>query len=1153
MKFPKLPKLKVPNWIFNIKIPKIFQKSEGKKSFYAIWKKFIRQVPTDSRTIINGYQHFIVLGTEKSGKTDLIQGLIEQSQDLYPFDTSYTNIPDVQFYLGPNQIIQEVSFATLEDRTIKIRKQIIRLWKKLYARKDPIILIAYNCFSNEHQNLRDLNKLAQLIAGKVSLLSEITKKPLQIRIALTHLDQIHGYLEFARFLKQQNLSFNISVSSNFESNTLASTLRNFYEENLSLMLTTTSNHDFSKILLFSKEMPLLFPTIEEFLRALVARVSFSGSLKLDTLSFTSNQESSTSFIPFQWKKQPSMEIFFRHPMLKHQLASASLCLFVTALILNPYFQQRNILAWAHQGIDQLDLLQFKTFQEEIIPAYTQILDDAENSFLAPLRISFFGEKLDTAKNNLANRMRKHYIEREFRKAILENKGELKCLYFLGLMHTTTENHLGKFILKNSKQVSSSVNIEDNLLRAYVNSCSSPDYASPLFNLDKANPFLALTSFDPWLTYLKRIQDVSTQPLFIEHNFEEMTREADRLLSAINRIKSDPLAFGISTLLEEEKGVQNTSDNIRVIRWLGENLEMLEDFLSFIKQTSTVPLDIEGLNIAQFFAKVKKLATLQERESQTYNFAIGDYLFTFQTKLWVDLVVAHQVERAIQKYIVLNNDTGGSIFFKNTSEAPPPTLPIFNTSFPYFASKISIPGRYSRLEYENKIRSAAEKLTYLVDSLTINPEEKKRFTTFLMQEVISYMKTYQEYYVKFFDSCGMGTHSFDQLKTILKELTSHTSGFHDFLSMVKHHTSAFSDPVLSIKGGEKLNEFAFLNAMLTHDQGEAPYAEYQRIMGDLLQDLERGTSQDSYHEFHPVFSPYLTPATIVSLHILKNDQKSYLGRLNKCLEELKVPRRYQSPFLDPVLALHEIGLRDLKKAIDQIWAAHFYPRIEALIAKFPFNLKGEETVSIEELEEMLNPKGEFYQALDEVIVSYYRNVNLSHLQLDEKISTMLTSLQDVSELLWDKEGNPQPIELNIKSVPFTQINEENPVLVLSYLVIGNESIRNLNQMPSWQKIKVSWWKKDNCSIGVELMNKYTSSKSYKNIQKGDTTWSFFELLREATQDNSNVWSWNIDSSEGNDGYRVSLFFDVNPNELIKIPNTYGNEVEHHDFLQISKNR
>ncbi|MGH2613426.1 MAG: hypothetical protein ACRDFB_10330, partial [Rhabdochlamydiaceae bacterium] len=179
MKWPKIPTFKMPKW--NMRLPRLFKSSV---SFYSIWKKFVRQIPPESRSLVKEYQHFIVLGDEKSGKIQLIEGLIEQSQDLYPFDTTYTTASEVQFYLGPRQVIQEMSFATLENRTIKVRKQVIRLWKKLYAQQSPIILIPYDCCTRPHDQ-RECSKLAQLIAGKISLLTEIVKKPVKVRIALT--------------------------------------------------------------------------------------------------------------------------------------------------------------------------------------------------------------------------------------------------------------------------------------------------------------------------------------------------------------------------------------------------------------------------------------------------------------------------------------------------------------------------------------------------------------------------------------------------------------------------------------------------------------------------------------------------------------------------------------------------------------------------------------------------------------------------------------------------------------------------------------------------------------------------------------------------------------------------------------------------------
>ncbi len=1145
MKFPRFPKFslpRLPKWNFNIKFPKLFQRSDSSKSFYYVWKKFLGQIPHESRSTINSYQHFIVLGNVQSGKTDLIRGLIEQSQDLYPFDTSYTENQDIQFYLGPNQVIQEISFSSLEDKSIKGRRKTIKLWKKLYVRRDPIIIISYNCLSNEHNNLKDLNRLAQLIAGKISLLSEITKKPLKVRIALTHLDKVPGYLDFARFLKQENLTFDINLSSKFESNALVASLKKFFEEYITLMLTSTSNRDFSKMLSFSKEMPSHFHTIEEFLRVLVSRVSFANSIELDALSFTSNQESSTSFNPFQWTRLPSMEIFFRHPMLKHQLASAGLLLLLISPLMHFYFKEKNELTLAQKGIDHLNLLQYHKFQEKLIPSYVAFFDNNPTGYLSYLTPHFFGEKLHSTTNKLADRIRKHYIEREYRKAVLENKGELKCLYFNALMHATSNNNLGRFILEDSKKIASAINIDENLLKAYVNSCKEISSNTSLFNFSKVNPFIPFTSFNPWMNFLKKIQELCTQQIYVEQNFEEIVKDSEKLLSAVNRLNNDTLPFAIATLLEEETGLDSTSENIQVIRWVGENIDALSSYLQFIQQTSTVPLDIEDMNIAQFFTKIKKMSAMTDRENQTYNFTLNDQLFTLHTKLWIDLVVAHNVERAIQKYVVLNNNSSGSIFFRNTTEASDPLRPIFNGSFPHFSYKTSIPGRYTRLEYENKVRSTAEKLSHWIDSLAVNPEDKRRFTTFLIHEVVNYVKTYQNYYVKYFDSCDIQNVSLDNLKRTLRDIGQDSSSFHEFLKFMDYQTSAFSEPVITLKNMRDLNHFDFLNKILTVDGDEAPYAQYQKVIGQLIKDLDADPSIGN-SDFQNALKPYITNVARVSSNILQSNPKSYVNRVKECLNGIGIPEKYQSVFLKPVLQLYKLGLPDLKRCIEHVWSTNFESRIETLLSKFPFNPESTEILTFEEVDGTLNPKSEFYQTMVEVMSTCCKNnegvwrpLDSQDLQLNENIFPKLNQVQRIADLMWDKEGNPQPISMNIQSVPFTNSPEDNPIVVLSYLVIGDQYIRNLNQTPAWQTIKIDWWKMDTCSIGVELMSKYTNSRSYKCLQKLNSSWSFFELLRDSNADNKNIFTWNLADDSGSEKCNVSVCFEKNPKFLLVPDNT-----------------
>lgn len=1120
MKWPDFLKFKLPKWKWDFKIPTFFKPS---LSFFGAWKKFVRQIPPESRSILKSYQHFIVLGAPKSGKSDLIRGLIDQSQDLYPFDTTYTEIPDIQFYIGPRQVIEEIAFSTLEDRSIRARKQIIRLWKKLYAKNPPLVVVAYDCGSGPIEDLKEFNRLAQLIAGKASLLSEISKRQIKLRIALTHLDKLTGYLEFARFLKQQNLTFTIPLSSQFETHQLSAHLRAFAEEHLSLILTSVPPGDYKKILQFFKEMPQIFAQVEEFLRALMGRVSFKQSVELDKLCLTSNQEGSSAFSVFQWAQRIEIPLFFRYPLLKHQIAASFLAVAAATFFLSSYVNLRRELSYVKRGVELLDLLQFRSFDDQIVKSAQPIRNTFTHSSLYP---HFFTQQLKGAKDHLAHRIRKHILEPAFRKTVLENKGEFKYLYFLGLTQASSNNHMGKFVYKNAGAWSKVLGFDPNLVKLYV-TCSTGPMPASLFTESKVSPFLPLTSPDPWVSYLKKMKEITDQPIFIEQPFEneEIFKETEKLLTAISRVRGDPLIFAIATLLDEGEFKEN--ENIKTVHWIGENIDALENFLLFVMHTSIPRQSVQGMNLTQFFAKLKEITLLSNSENELYNFALQGHLFAFDSKKWTDHVIVHNIERAIQEYIAANANQSGTIFFNHTLETPEPSVVHFQKLSPGVGSQLVIPGRYSRVDFEKKVRSPTEKLLAFLESLPINFEEKKRFSHFLTREIIQYIKNYQGKYLSFFSSYDFDVNGLKEAKKLVKELAKPSASFYDFLRTVQQQTNVFSQPILSVNHSEEFNEFTFLDALLQQKEGQAPLLQYQKLMAQLAEDLESAAPAS------PLLSE-MTPAARLSLAIFQNQPNSYAVRLQSCLDQLGIPERFQHSFKKPLLLVYEFGLQDLKQSVESLWDSQFHPKIEALFSKFPFNPEETAVTTLEEIEDALNPQSSFYQELKELALALAapkETMEEKNACLDPKIHEELSRASYVMNLLWDETGKPKPLILKLRPIPFVTGNR-NSVPSLSYIIAGEESVYNFNQDPSWQTLVVEWWKPESSYIGMELLNKVNSTKSYRNLQGPSSAWSFFSLLKQGKREEGNTWKWNLPGKNGKEPLAVSFRFEKDPYELLR---------------------
>lgn len=1133
MKWPK----------FNFSVPKMFKAKTGEikqTSFHRIWKKFISQIPREFRSLTKQHQHFIVLGDEQSGKTELIHGIVEQSQNIYPFEVEYRKDPNIQFYLGPKQLIQELSLATVRDRTIIVRKSLIQLWKKLYSKHPPLIVIAYNCWSTISDDARETAKAARVIAGKLSLLSEIAKEPLKIRIALTYLDKIDGYVEFAGFLKQHNLSFEIPLTTNFESQALEHALNAFKKTYTSLILTSVSADDFLKILKFFDELPKYFTGLEEYLRALTTG-NISGQLILEKLTFTTKIEPYTSFPSFGWTAPPSNSIFFRHPMLKHQMASTAVFLVCTGLVLNNFYKDRLHVKLAEEGIDSLVYLQPQVFIDEVIPQIEHLSMNRPTDAYLPLLPQFYKRQLRETNHTLAMRIRKHILEPNLRKLLLQDKQEIQTLYMLGLMYATKENRLGLKIIKDIQDWSSALCLDEKLIRSYIRAnVDNTNNRIEIEHLDKINAVVPLTSPAPWLDFLTRFQDIVNQPVFTGHNFEALRKEAMTLLEEYRRIKNDPHGFMICNILNEihEKMLNDFARNIQILGWLNENSEKVEAFLAFICHSCPAIPDIGDHNISQFFAKIKDVAALKEQENRSFDFMLCGEKFSFQTARWVDLSVAHVIERLIQSYIVVNNDTQGEIFFKNTALIPDLVVQSYRNEFPHFAEPIVIDGRYTRLAFEKNVRHTTESLLNLLKSLPLNEEDKERFTRFVQQEVVSYAKQYQLEYEKLYAACDIKSASLEDVKEILEKISEASSSFHHFLNTVNYHTEVFSNPPECLSALEEMNHFSFLRALMSQVKNKnSPFEKYQGVIKKVLGQLSQHSDLKTYANVVHL-EDALTPAARVTLSVLRNDPDSFLNQITEDLTGIGVPPAYHHLFTAPIMQVYHLGIKDLKRGIARVWTESLEPQIDHLFAKRPFSTESSLVSTFEEVRKVTNPTSEVWGLIKQIVSpvstsaeGHWEPKNGCDLQLDETFYVAVNRLANISNTLWDNEGNPQAIKLNIQTLPFAAEEKSYPLPILSYLVTGNETFHNFNQSPSWHMISIEWWKENSSTVVLELTNK-NDSRSYRDEKVLNTPWSFFELLKKAHPKGENTWQWELGNQMGEKISHVALKFEHNPWDLFQ---------------------
>ena len=1135
-------KLKWPfKFQFNFNSP--FQGSS--KRLYRVWKQFLNQIPPALRTTIQASEHlFIVLGDVNSGKTQFIRKFAEKEQEVSFFETEYTSEHDIQFYAGSNYIIQEIAWSLVEDRSIKARKELIQLWKNVCLYRDPTVVIAYNPFIWGKLDVEKIDQHVRLLANKIALLSEIVKKPIKVSIALTHVDHINGYVEFFRCLQQYGISLELSIPSYFKGKSLKEFIQS-YEQYLSLILTTATADDYLKTLDFFKKIPSIFSPIEQLLRALAQKDSEKKSLVLDTLFFTSNHSAYLTAYPFTSK--PTTSSFFpRRPLLSHQIACACLIGCCSIYLIGKYVTEKQQFKKMELAVTNLERYQSLESVKDTLPSLQSLSHRQKYDRSLLFLPSFFNQSYIALTNHFVNYSQDYILAPALRKTLLEKESEIKALHLLALICSSKNNRLGRLILENSKEWAATLKLPENFLITHIQLSAQPKvnsfYLENFYDLYPSSP---LTDSKPWFSFFEHVEQMVEKPQLIGLSFDDLQLEAKKLVSALDKLKQSDLTAFICKLLMEEGSPEMQrafAKKIQTLQWLKENYETLEDFLKLVAKTSLEAPPLAHMNLASFLATLKDDLAVPEIENHSYHFLLMNKLFLFESSTWHNLMAVHKVKQAIPDYIAQNRDSDGKIFFKNTMNFFDIDLSYLEESIEGFKGAKTIPGVYTQAAYEKNVYPIVDKVAKITESPLIDFELKNQFNKFIAQEVDSYAKQYKKHYQDIFHIFEGHHKTLEQAKNILSRMVEPLSHFSHFLHSLKRNLRLPTSDSMFLHSMKHLSEFQFLDTLLCEEEDSpAELSNYQNLLTQLLEELE--VEKNSFVESSEqtnLLEAYLTPAAKVSLDILTQQGSSYIAQASQWLNKIAIPLKYHDFFLNPILMVHEIGLRDLKQAVEQAWSENCQNLIETLFSKFPFDVNSAELATLEEVERTLHPFQEFWLMAQQLMgpLSIKKNGNwepldFSALHVNEQIYVALNQISKLTNTLWDGEGNPQAIELKVKTTPFKDLSASNKCMILAYLISGDEALFNINQRPHWETFKVAWWNAESSHIGAELLDAETKIKTYRTVKVENSIWSFFQLLHQAKQENALVWTWNLAADQNEEKQEVSLCFQENPLEIFNI--------------------
>jgi hypothetical protein len=1107
-------------------------------SLVKVWKEFLREIPWDFRRLIMIYQHFVVFGERGAGKSSLIDNYTDWQGHARQFYSSYTASPLLRIYLGSKVLVQEIPATLLKDISKNARLALLKLWKPLFRRKDPTVVIVLNSIALQTDEPVYLKQQAQMIRGKVNLLARIRKKPVKVRLVLTHMDQIDGFLEFSQFLTQNNIPLKLEFSSKEDLKNLTTCLEP-YEDHLSRALTSLPADKYLKAIAFMRNTPKLFNDLSAFIKILQSPDPLSPEPEVVNLCLAFQSEKQTPVSnPFA-TALTAKELKEFNPLFRHRVAAAAIGIAGLIYLSSAFIYEQQLINKRYKEMEVVEASPSAHYDQKMHRLFMDFTYRLGQDPLLTFLPNFFPNINQEINQRCIENIRKFYLFPELEKFSLgktsggkartEPLKEIhslrqqyvqqiedapnKILYLLALIYATNDNELGHLIRQNLTHWSESIGLPRLLISDYVNNNkSSRDIRLNMDNFYYRQKKSIADDPHIWMVYFLKISKFYQQPIMTTAEFEKIQQETGSFLQAIRELERYDLSVKVSDLLAKESSL---GININLIARKESQLKQksVKDFLEFIKSSSIdYPEVTDGLSLNGLHENLKVMLHFKGLVGDSdplFHFLFAGEEFKFSGVQWNNLLNRSRMTFFLRDFIIRNKKHDGLLFFTAEKEFEDLVINPSNDGRFFFTGHARVDGRFTKDAIEKRVKPVLMELPAFIKELPIPEKEKQYFLNFLDKEVEAYGRRYAESYENYYMDFDIEAKSPGALRYVLNQLTLPSSQFMDILLSVRDNTSfdpAKNEYLESI--ALRLRKFEFFQRLLEEQKGTFPELDkYKALLEQMQIDIQdqKPVIDDDKEEGFKDFKNRLTPLGRISFAIFRDKPDSYLNLITLWLKSVGISSQWQDVFLAPVYQAYSLGMQEIELGIAKIWADILQTDIHSLYNKFPFDISSNKDVSIWELKQATHPHGHFWKTFNALLTPFCvergglwrASTNAIGVpNLPENMLKTVNAVARLSDSLWDNKGDERPLQFMIKPIPLPPAVMNEPIAILSYLHAGGASIFGFNQQPSWKAFQFQWQTASSAAIVSEFATKDTTTRFQNAVKISRTGWSFFRLLQKA---------------------------------------------------------
>ncbi len=772
------------------------------------WKKFMGRLPATHRRSILNFEHFVVLDLAASGKSELRE---QQTDWLYQTEQVARKVepdPELPVYLAASAVIMEIPARYLTDSSEACRKALDHLWRPIYRRRSPTVVVALDADWLVTRPQVDVVDLARHARMKVNQLAALRGKAIEVRVALTRLGSVTGFDEAAAFWASQGMSNRIPLPAKGPVRPALDAWDQEARAQLPRALSALASPQLHRYVEFLRKSRGLVAPLDAFLDALFMTDSMSPDPERGGVYLTSRATGSAS--PLRNAKETGKG---PDPSRNHLIAVAFAASAVVTYMGVAFEAQRSVWLPAASAIASYDVSPTLAGQER--EAYQRkVIDELTLRHTGPLYRfpDFFGGEREEIRGKLSRKIRDKLLVPQLHIVAekgIENKDTgmtlkwRRAVYMLALIHSYQADKLG---IKEKLDLWQKMTLlPADVIADYIDNTTSPDRDPVSFTLGYTEADARDTEVY-WSTLPRAVTRSMADGVLSPRELTDMQGIAREMRGILSRFESDPDTLRILDNINRAADVDDERDPEQKPRLREEYMPRFEpyvgqkDLLHLGDQRATLGRLVEKVLAAKIDQEqvpmlhqlVDRLATLvvpsTPAEEEAIRLDLAGETFEVQPRAWATVLRDSRGTQLVDGFRAYPGRD--SIFFSPEIEAGLRSV-VWNplgTEGSIFSGRGTFAGRYTRPAYERHVRGQIRRLAKMMSqTLHLDDGTAKALVDLVRSEVARYGTLYHAEATRFVAGYRLDAPTAEALRVALGQISSPRSTFDDFVNAVDENT------------------------------------------------------------------------------------------------------------------------------------------------------------------------------------------------------------------------------------------------------------------------------------------------------------------------------------------------------------------------------